>query len=145
MTNPFEPPRTIAPPRKKHSDSFTLARPGLKPEHYIPFRLRAADTFTAFAQAPMLIVAVGSVGWAQQRLLDVGFDTNTMPSLGRWIGIALYIAVATVALVKGVTLLLRFTFQFCGILTSEEARSYPLPVTGVLAHWPETWQKPMEQ
>ncbi|MEL6107732.1 MAG: hypothetical protein AAFU85_17030 [Planctomycetota bacterium] len=145
MTNPFEPPRSDPPPRrKKHSDSFTLARSGLLPGHYVPFRLRAADTFTAFAQAPSLILAIASIGSVRAWLVSWGFDPTRLYSVLQVLLTATYILLATVILVQVVTLALRYIFLIAGILSREEARSYPLAMAWNPAPWPESWQKPLD-
>ena len=123
--------------------SFTLSRPGLKPGHYVPLRLRIVDTLTGLSGVPMVIVMFGVV------FLSLGLaDKIGLGAIWRSL-FAFYAYVIVVTFVVGWTLWfastfwLRVIFRSLGMLTRDEAVHYPLEVSKKdIAPWPESWQKP---
>lgn len=122
--------------------SFTLSRSGLKPGHYVPARLRIADTLTVFTAVLNLVVvitlAVMSLQWSVQ--LGMGFIWKNP--------VAFVVYSVTVTVLAGWAVefasvrVLRRLFRIFRMITDEEARSYPL-ISGKhrFDPWPDSWQK----
>lgn len=123
--------------------SFTLSRVGLKPGHYVPLRLRLVDTLYIASWVPMVIaiigLAMGSFGWADQ--LGLGIIWRNHFAFCAYM-IAVLFIVSRVVSWTGVAVL-RFAFRLAGMMTEEEARSFPLRADKrCVDPWPESWQKP---
>ena len=122
--------------------SFALSRPGLKPEHYIPLRLRVVDTVTVLSGIPMLIAAISigilSLGWAQQLGLDIIWKNQWA-----FVGYLLFVLFVSAWFAYFCCVgLLRLFFRCLGMMTREESQYYPLEASKKrFAPWPECWQK----
>lgn len=123
--------------------SFTLSRSGLKPGYYVPVRLRVVDTLTIFSGLPMVITIVAlamvSFRWADQLGLGVIWR-NAFAFYAYVIAVLLIVSWAVYWTAVGV---LRFAFRLAGMMTREEAKSFPLRADKKRVDpWPESWQKP---
>ncbi len=124
--------------------NFTLSRPGLKPGHHVPLRLRIVDTLTVLGGVPMLIAAIGvsmvSLTWADK--LGLGVIWKNPFAFYGYVTIVIFVAIGT--LYFRYIVLLRAFFRCLGMLTRQEAIDYPLEAfkRRRLSPWPESWQKP---
>ena len=143
MSNPYQAPETFPAEVTRHSDSFTLARPGLKPEHYVPFRLRAVDTFSTIAPAPMLIISFASISYVRSWIFALQLDFMSVPTILRWAGGVLYVLIVSILLWRLLMMLLRGVFRATDVLSDEESRFFPLAATWEPTPWPDCWQKPI--
>jgi hypothetical protein len=123
--------------------SFTLSRDGLKPEHYVPLRLRVVDTLYIASGVPMVIAIVGlvmvSFRWADQ--LGLGMIWRNQTAFYAYV-IGVFVIASWVVCWAAVGAL-RFVFLLTGMMTKEEARSFPLRAgKKCVDPWPESWQRP---
>ena len=127
--------------------SFTLSRGGLKPDHYIPVRLRFADTLSIASGIPLIIlimvcwfkvvpflVSVVPVALAQNHFLC--YLLVMVPSF-----LLCYLAIG-----RFWTWSLRFVFRIIGLLSTEEAVHVPLVTDKRRCDpWPAAWQRAVER
>ena len=122
--------------------SFMLSRPGVKPGHYVPFRLRIVDTVTFFSGIQALLMAIIVSTFCTRLAQQAGlmnFGRNPWAYIGCFI-LVLYIA-TWIFYLRGIGIL-RVLFLCLGMMTREEAQYYPLEVSKKrFDPWPECWQK----
>ena len=123
--------------------SFALSRPGLKPGHYVPLRLRIVDTLTIVSWLPMVISILAFAILALRVAGDFGVIVKNPIAVCICLLAALFVAGWAIPLNAMRTL--RFLFRVLGMMTAEEEESFPLDTeNGDLAPWPDSWQKPYD-
>jgi len=123
--------------------SFTLSRPGLKSGHYVPMRLRVADTVAVFSGVPMVIAIIAlamiSFRWADR----FGLGVIWRNTFAFYAYVIIVLVIARWAVCFSAVGVLRFLFRLTGMMTEEEAKSFPLSARkGRVDPWPESWQRP---
>ncbi|MFO0943250.1 MAG: hypothetical protein U0930_21150 [Pirellulales bacterium] len=124
--------------------TFTMLRPGLKQDHYIPLRLRIVDSASIAIHLPVLILGIG-VPFLWVRLIPPQLFGNNRLSQVVWFVLwAATLAVWTRALHVVFPKLAKYFFVLFGMLAKEEASSFPLRADQEhVDAWPESWQKPL--
>lgn len=125
--------------------SFTLSRPGLKPGHYVPLRLRMVDTLTILSGVPaavtIVVSALVALRWADQ----IGFAVIWRNRLAFYAYSIVVAGIAGWTVSLGMLGVLKFAFCLAGMMTREEAKWFPLQAgKGRVDPWPESWQVPCE-
>lgn len=125
--------------------SFTLARTGLKEDHYIPFRLRLVDTFAIVSGVPLLALIFTAVfqsfrlaefvGLGNQLQNPIAFCGYLVGAIWLW---AVILSHYWYAMMRGM-------FQLMGLLNRDEARSFPLRADKhCVDPWPDSWQREIQ-
>ena len=123
--------------------SFTVTRSGLKSGFYVPARLRLVDTLTIVSWVPVIImiiaIGIASLGWVDR--FGLGIVRQNRFAFCAYVIVVMFVAGRVVPWTA--TRILRIAFRISGLMTEEEAQSFPLRADKQRVDpWPETWQRP---
>ena len=126
--------------RRAARHSFSLDRPGLRPGYRVGRRLRIVDTVTIALGVASGFASILLWVWLIGRIKQVIILNNAFAILAiTFAGLTLVIYVVHMGIIWWMRLLLLLT----GLLSKQEARSYPLRWgKQCVDAWPETWQEP---
>jgi hypothetical protein len=118
--------------------SFMFSRPGLKPGHRVPLRLRLVDTLTVLSSIPLVIaICIIPFSWVDRLGLDIVWK-NQWAFYGYMV---LVLLVSSWAIYLPYIGLLRLLFHCLGMVTQEESQHFHLKASkDRIGPWPECWQ-----
>ena len=126
--------------------SFTLSREGLKPDHYIPVRLRFVDSFGIASGLPLF--ALVFLVWShlvQQLKPMIPAAVLRNGAIAFFTVLAPLFFFCLFFIGRFWESLLRVFFKTIGFLNKEEAMYFPLAADKRRCDpWPESWQRKCE-
>lgn len=120
--------------------SFCLDRPGVRYGYQVKRRLRIIDSVTIAGQIVSVFTSIGIWVWLLRWLKQV-VVLNHPVVIVAVMGAIFMVVIYSVPM--AVVWWMRVLFLVTGLLSKEEARSYPLNCGKHGMHaWPEAWQEP---
>jgi len=129
--------------RKRVNMSFTLSREGLKPDHYIPVRLRFVDSFGIASGLPLFALVFYT--WIQlakllKPLIPAAVLQNDAIAFFAFLLPLFFLCIFSIG--RFWEFSLRALFTMIGLLSVEEAKHFPLAADKHRCDpWPANWQR----